>query len=213
MMGSWGTTDRHLIYYLKLYRACCTAAFDLLRLKTIFNWKFSFMRNILLSMNFTLLMSWENGEGSCLRYIACLSWLHHSCLVPKLLIMKIVDAIYVISLQNMPSEAMITFLFIFLSRKILGFLVYLDSKTLLVLQCINFLCGWNHNSQSSNKFLTFVFKNVFEFAQDHSAFFPVLKNVAFYLNKVIRVVLQWMGLKHFVQALKSLRRYMYQCFR
>lgn len=127
MMGSWGTTDRHLIYYLKLYRACCTAAFDLLRLKTIFNWKFSFMRNILLSMNSTLLMSWENGEGSCLRYIVCLSWLHHSCLVPKHvgkiiwvardLIMKIVDAIYVISLQNMPSEAMITFLFIFLSRK------------------------------------------------------------------------------------------------
>jgi len=69
MMGSWGTTDNHLIYHLRLCKACCNAAFDLLRLKSIFNWEFSFMHNILLCMysKFVNVL----GGGSCLRYLAC----------------------------------------------------------------------------------------------------------------------------------------------
>jgi hypothetical protein len=53
---------------------------------------------------------------------------------------------------------------------------------------------------------------MFVFGQDHSVFFPVPRNVVFYLNRVTLVASQWMGLRYFVQALKRMRRCIYQTF-
>jgi hypothetical protein len=142
----------------------------------------------------------------------------------RTMILRNVDGIYLkFSSANIPSEAMINTCLSFFSS---GFPFFFLDEMLIWSPKSYVFCSfsvhkiylWFRTTTVNLLICSTVFlfkswlKTIFVFSQDHSAFFPVLKNVVFYLNRVILVALQWMGLRYCVQALKKLRRCINQNF-